>query len=60
VDLAAYLVVMAEVVVKVQDLVWMDNLALVVVELVDKVVDHQALVVEVVVEWLSFTTSLDK
>ena len=42
--------VMAEVVIKVQDRVWMLNLALVVVELAEEALGHQAQVVAVVVE----------
>ena len=59
-DLDLELVVPVEVVIKVQDLVWMVNLALVVGDVVEMVLGHQAQVAEVVVEWLSFTISLDK
>tara|TARA_A100001515_G_scaffold74951_2_gene59562 strand:+ start:762 stop:887 length:126 start_codon:yes stop_codon:yes gene_type:complete len=41
---------MAEVVIKVRDLVWKDNLELVVGDVVEMVLDHQAQVAEVVVE----------
>ena len=51
-DLELYLVDLVEVVIKVQDLVWMVNLTLVVEEQVEMVLDHQAQV-ELVVPVLS-------
>ena len=50
VDLEVELVVMVEVVIKVQDLVWMVNLALVVGDVVEVVLGHQPQVATVVVE----------
>ena len=50
VDLEVELVVPVEVVIKVQDLVWMVNLALVVGDVVEVVLGHQPQVVAVVVE----------
>ena len=49
-DLELELVVPVEVVIKVQDLVWMVNLVLVVGDVVEMVLGHQARVAEVVVE----------
>ena len=50
VDLEVELVVPVEVVIKVQDLVWMVNLALVVGDVVEVVLGHQPQVATVVVE----------